>query len=161
MKKSKINFICSAAMIAALYVVLVFLFQPISFGGVQCRIAESLTILPYFTSSAVPGLSIGCLIANILGGADILDIIFGTFATTLGAILSYLLRKNKWLVPLPPILANTFIIPMVLKYAYMETTPLLLLGVSIFAGEVISAGILGMVLLFALNKYKHVIFRHE
>ena len=114
----KVAFITQAAAIAALYVVLVILFNYCSFGPIQFRIAEALTILPYFTPAAIPGLFVDCLLSNILGGAAIWDIIFGSIATLIGAIGTYVLRKNKWLAPLPPIIANTVIVPFVLKYAY-------------------------------------------
>lgn len=153
-QSKKILFMSQSAMIAALYVTLVFVFQPISFSGIQCRIAEMLTILPFFTPAAVPGLTIGCLLANIFGGADILDIVFGTLATGMASYVSYILRKNKWLVPIPPILFNTLIIPFVLRFAYMETTPLPLLALSIFIGQLLSCGVLGMFLLLSLEKYK-------
>ena len=92
MNKSNTAFLSQAAMIAAVYVVLTYVFAPFSFGEIQVRIAEALTILPVFTPAAVPGLFIGCLIGNILGGAILPDIIFGSIATLLGALrLSYLL----------------------------------------------------------------------
>ena len=115
MKNQKVTFMTQAAMIAAIYVVLTMVFAPISYGEVQLRIAEALTILPFFTPAAIPGLTIGCLIANILGGAILPDIIFGSIATLIGAIFTYALRNcNKFLAPIPPILANTVIVPFVL-----------------------------------------------
>lgn len=152
MKKSKILFITQTALIAALYVVLVVVFQPISSGAVQVRVAECLTVLPFFTPAAIPGLTIGCFLANLLSGSSIFDIVFGTLATFIGAIGSHLLRKYRFLVPLPPIIANMIIVPLVLKYAFAETMPLWLLALSIGAGELISCGVLGMLLLFALKK---------
>ena len=111
MKKEKtisVLFLVQSAMIAAIYVVLTIVFAPISFGQIQFRIAEALTILPAFTPAAIPGLFVGCLIGNILGGAILPDIIVGSMATLLGAIFTYLLRnRSKWLAPLPPIIANT------------------------------------------------------
>ena len=86
MKNKRTAYITRAAAIAAIYVVLVVIFNYWSFGPIQFRIAEALTILPYFTSAAIPGLFIGCLIANITGGAVIWDIIFGSLATLIGAI---------------------------------------------------------------------------
>ena len=154
MKKSKILFITQTALIAAIYVVLVIAFQPISSGAVQVRIAECLTILPFFTPAAVPGLTIGCFLANLLSGSSIFDIIFGTLATLIGAVGSHMLRRHKFLVPLPPIISNMIIVPLVLNYAFAETMPLWLLSLSIGAGELISCGVLGMVLLFALKKLK-------
>lgn len=106
-KGMSVKFITQAAVIAAIYVVLVVIFNYISFGPVQFRIAEALTILPYFTPAAIPGLFVGCIIANILGGAIVWDVVFGSIATLIGAIGTYLLRKHKWLAPVPPIVANT------------------------------------------------------
>ena len=112
MKNKGVVFTTQAAMIAAIYVVLTVVFAPFSFGSVQVRIAEALTILPAFTPAAIPGLFVGCLIGNILGGAMLPDIIFGTLATLIGAVFTYILRnQNKFLAPLPPIVANTVIIP--------------------------------------------------
>lgn len=156
--KNKTLFITQAALIAAIYVVLVFVFKPISFSNIQIRIAEALTILPFFTPAAIPGLAIGCLLGNFLGGADMLDIIFGTLATLLGATGSYLLRRNKFLVPLPPIISNTVIIPWVLRYAYGLTLPIPLMMATVGIGEVLSCGVLGIFLLLVLNQYRDVIF---
>lgn len=158
MRDKKILFITQAAIIAAIYVVLIYIFNPISFGPVQVRIAETLTILPYFTPAAVPGVTIGCFLSNLLTGQDALDVIFGTFATLIGAIGSYKLRHNKFLVVLPPIFSNTIIIPWVIKFAYAEATPIPLMMITVGLGEVVSIGILGMILLFALEKHKDVIF---
>ena len=115
MKMKKTTFITQGAVIAAIYVVLVFVFDYWSFGPIQFRVAEALTILPVFTPAAVPGLFIGCLIANITGGAVIWDIVFGSLATLIGAVGTYMLRKHPWAAPLPPILANTVIVPFVVK----------------------------------------------
>ena len=94
-KGMSVKFITQAAVIAAIYVVLVVIFNYISFGPVQFRIAEALTILPYFTPAAIPGLFVGCIIANILGGAIVWDVVFGSIATLIGAIGTYLLRKQS------------------------------------------------------------------
>ena len=157
----KVLFITQAAVIAALYVVLTYLaaFLGLSSGAIQVRFSEALTILPYFISSAVPGVAIGCLLANFLTGCAVLDIVFGTIATLIGGIGSYLLRKNKWLVPLPPIIANTLIVPWVLQTAYGVEDAYWYLMLTVGAGEVISCYLLGMILLFALDKHKKTIFR--
>ena len=159
MKNKKAVFITQGAVIAAIYVVLVIVFDYWSFGPIPFRVAEALTILPYFTPAAIPGLFIGCLIANILGGAVIWDIVFGSIATLIGAVGTYLLRKNKWLAPLPPIIANTIIVPWVLKYAYGSEGMIPFFMLTVGGGEIIVCGILGMLLLFALNKYRHQIFK--
>jgi len=162
MRKSRTAvFITRAAIIAALYVVLTLIFAPISFSEVQVRISEALTVLPYFTPAAIPGLFIGCLLANILGGAAVPDIIFGSVATLLGALGSYALRKNRVLVTIPPVIANTLIIPFVLRYAYGVNLPILLLMLSIAVGEVISCMGLGSLLITVLKKYRHVLFPDE
>ena len=150
------------AVIAAIYVVLTVLFAPISFGPMQVRIAEMLMILPLFTPAAVPGLSIGCIIANMLGVAIALDVIFGSLATLIGAWGGYLLRRNRWLVPIPPILSNALIVPFVLKYGYGFTEiPLPLMMVYIAIGEIIGCYILGEILGGVLLRYRSVIFRGE
>lgn len=157
----KVLFITQAAVIAALYVVLTYLaaLLGLSSGVIQVRFSEALTILPYFISSAVPGTAIGCLLANFLTGCAALDIVFGTIATLIGGIGSYLLRKNKWLVPLPPIIANTLIVPWVLQTAYGVEDAYWYLMLTVGAGEVISCYVLGMILLSALDKHKKTIFR--
>ena len=161
MKNKSILFMMQAAMIAALYVVLTFLFAPFSFGSVQVRIAEALTVLPYFTPSAIPGLFIGCLIGNLLGGAALPDIIFGSLATLIGALFTHLLRKqNKFLAPIPPILSNTIIIPLVLRFAYGMNLPIYYMTLTVGLGEIISCGVLGMILLTSLGKYRHKLFKN-
>lgn len=154
MKNKKVFYICQAAMIAALYVVLTFIANALHLanGNIQIRISEALTILPYFTPAAIPGLTIGCLLSNYLTGCYLLDIIFGSAATLIGAIITYTLRGKKWLAPVPPVLSNTIIVPWVLRVAYDmgDAIPYLMLTVGI--GEIISCGILGMLLLFSLEK---------
>lgn len=156
MKRAK--FITHSAIIASLYVVLTFIANllGIASGAIQVRLSEALTILPYFTPSAIPGLFMGCIISNLLTGAPAIDIIFGSIATLIGAIGSYGLKRYKWAVPLPPIISNALIIPFVLAYAYQieESIPYMMLTVG--AGELISAGILGMLLLTALTKHKDI-----
>ena len=150
------------AVIAAIYVVLTVIFAPISFGPMQVRIAEMMMILPMFTPAAVPGLFIGCIIANMLGGAIALDVIFGSLATLIGAWGGYLLRRNRWLVPIPPILSNALIVPFVLKYGYGFTEiPLPLMMVYIAIGEIIGCYFLGEILGGVLLRYRSVIFRGE
>jgi len=157
----KTLYLTQAAAIAAIYIVLVFVFQYSSFGPIQFRIAEALTVLPYFTPAAIPGVTIGCLLSNILFEADILDIIFGSLATLIAAVLSYRLRFNKFLVPVPPILVNAIVIPWVLRYAYFEADPIPFMMLTVGLGQLVSAGVIGMILLFALDKVKHVVFRNE
>ena len=161
MRDKKVLFMVQAAAIAAIYVVLTVLFAPFSFGEVQVRISEGLTVLPYFTPAAIPGLFIGCIIGNFMGGAIPVDIICGSLATLLGALLSYLLRKHKFLVPLPPIIANALIVPFVLYYGYGVNLPIPLMMLTVGIGESVSCGVIGMILLLALDRYKGIIFRTE
>ncbi len=167
MKNKNVAFLTQAAMIAAVYVVLTFIANAFGLANyaVQVRFSEALTILPYFTPAAIPGLFIGCLLSNILTGCALPDIIFGSVATLLGALGTYALRRHRWCAPICPILANTIIVPLILIYGY----GLLIEGLSVLqcfgyycltvgAGEVISCGILGMLLLFTLEKYRGTLF---
>ena len=161
MKNKKVQFLTPAAMIAAIYVVLTVMFQAISFGEIQVRIAEALTILPAFTPAAIPGLFIGCIIGNVFGGSILPDIIFGSLATLIGALCTYLLRKqNKYLAPLPPIISNTLIVPFVLRYAYGFNLPIAFMMLTVGIGEVISCGVIGMILYSSLAKHRNKIFKH-
>lgn len=155
----KVLFIVHASVIAALYVVLTFVANAFGLANyaVQVRFSEALTILPFFTPAAIPGLTLGCLLSNILTGCTLPDIIFGTLATLIGAVLTWLLRQNKWLAPVPPIVSNTIIVPFVLYYAY-GIRPLWFSFITVGAGEIISCGILGMILLNMLGRYRKYIF---
>lgn len=148
--------IAQGAAIAAVYVVLTLIFAPISFGEMQVRISEALTILPLFTSAAIPGLFIGCLLGNLLGGAIVWDVIFGSLATLIGAVGGYLLRKNRWLVPLPTVLSNALIVPFVLRYGYGVVLPIPLMMVYVAVGEIISCYGLGELLGTVLLRHKDI-----
>ncbi len=147
--------------IAAIYVALTMIFAPISFGPVQFRISEALCILPFFTPAAVPGLAIGCLLANIFCGAMLPDVVFGTFATLIGAAGSYAVRKYKWLVCLPPIISNSLIIPFVLRYAYGAEDMILYMMITVGIGEILAVGVLGNGLMLVLEQYKGLIFNRN
>lgn len=158
-KPFQVLFMAQAAMIAAIYVVLTVIFAPISFGQVQFRIAEALTILPVFTPAAIPGLFIGCLIGNIMGGAILPDIVVGSIATLIGAIFTYTLRNHsRFLAPIPPIISNTILVPFVLYYGYQINIPIPFQMLTVGIGEVISCGVLGMIVHTALSRYKDTIF---
>ena len=159
-KHLNVLFMAQAAMIAAIYVVVTLLVAPFAYGEVQIRLSEALTILPVFTPAAIPGLFIGCLISNILGGCILPDIIFGSLATLIGAVFTWQLRnRSKYLAPLPPIIANVLIVPFVLKYGYMVPLPIPLMMLTVGIGEVISCAVLGLILHAALSRYKGLIFR--
>lgn len=159
-KKHPAAFLAQAGVIAALYVVLTCLAAgfDLASGAVQVRISEALTVLPFFTPAAVPGLIIGCLLANTITGAVIPDIVFGTIATAVGAVGTMLLKKHPFLCTLPPVLSNALIIPFVLRYAYGIPGSIPFFMLTVGAGEVISCCLLGSILLHALQPVKKVIF---
>ena len=161
MKTTRVRFMTQAAMIAAIYVVLTIFISAFNLasGAIQIRISEALTILPAFTPAAIPGLFLGCLISNLITGAMLPDIIFGSLATLLGALGSYALRKWKWAVPVPPILSNMIIIPFILAYVYQIPGGVPYFMLTIGVGEVISCGALGMILYGTLAKYRNVLFK--
>lgn len=155
-----LKYFTQAAMIAALYVVLTFIANAfgLASGTIQIRISEALTILPYFSPAAVPGLFIGCILANTLTGCAFYDVIFGSLATLVGACGTRLLRKHRLLTPIPPILSNTLIMPFVLSYVYSLEGTIPFFMITVGAGELISCGLLGILLLFSLDKYRDFIF---
>lgn len=166
MKNQKVLFLTQAALIAAIYVVLTFLTNSfgLASGTIQLRLSEMLTILPFFTPAAIPGLALGCLLANFLTGSIIYDIIFGTLATLLGAAGTYLLRKHPVLCTIPPVIANMLSVPFVLRYAYgfvFEyrgtdwSVPFYMLTVGI--GEIICCCFLGGFLLRTLRKHRQLL----
>lgn len=157
----RVKFVVNAGVIAAIYVVLVMVFSFSSFGPIQFRVAEALTILPFFTPAAIPGLFIGCLIANFLGGAIIWDTIFGSLATLVAAYMSYKLRRNKWLVPIPPVVVNSIVVGLILKFGYGIPDGLFLLMGSVFLGQMVAVFGLGMILLKALMPFKNIFSDQE
>ena len=146
----------TAGIIAALYVVLTIISATLglSSGVIQFRISEALTVLPYFTPAAIPGLFLGCLIANILSGSIVVDVIFGSVATLIGAIGSYILRKYKYLVALPPVISNMVIVPFVLKYAYHLDDAMWFMAITVGIGELVCCCGLGNMLLYSADKIK-------
>lgn len=157
MKNKQVLPMVQAALIAAMYVVLTWLANifGLANGAIQVRFSEALTILPYFTPAAIPGLFVGCIISNTITGAAVWDILFGSLATLIGALR----HISKWLAPLPPILANILVVPQVLRIVYGAPDSIWYLTATVGIGEVISCGILGMILLFALQKNANQIFQ--
>jgi uncharacterized membrane protein len=157
----KVLFLTQAAMIAAIYVVLTLVFAPFSYGEIQVRVSEALTILPFFTPAAIPGLFLGCFFSNLLGGSILLDVIGGSLATLIAAIFSYLLRRHKYLVALPPIVVNILVVPFILYYGYQVNLPVPFMMLTVGIGQIISCGILGNLVLGVLERHKVHIFKQS
>ena len=156
----KVLFMTQAAAIAAIYVVLTTIAAgfDLASGAIQVRFSEALCVLPFFTPAAIPGLAIGCLVANTLTGAMLPDIIFGTLATLIGAIFSYLLRKHRFLCTLPPVISNMIIIPPILHFVYKYPGGIPFFVLTVGIGEAVSCVILGSILLTAIIPVRHYIF---
>jgi uncharacterized membrane protein len=156
----KTAYITQAALIAAIYTVLTMIAAgfDLASGAIQVRFSEALTIMPFFTPAAIPGLTLGCLLSNILTGCALPDIIFGTLATLLGALGSYALRSNRFLCAIPPIVSNALIIPFILTYAYHIPGGIPLFMLTVGTGELISCMGLGQILLQALLPFRGRLF---
>ena len=163
MKKNQTLYIVQAGIIGALYVVLTAFAQgfELASGAIQCRFSEALTILPFFTPAAIPGVTIGCLISNLILGNAALDIVFGTLATLIGCLGTYALRKHRILCSLPPVISNALIIPFVLRYAYGAEDLIPFMMLTVGAGEIITCMIFGEILLNALFPARRVIFADD
>ncbi|HOJ09142.1 MAG TPA: QueT transporter family protein [Clostridiales bacterium] len=155
-KNKSLRFITEAAVIGAIYAVLTIVFSPISYGLFQVRIAEALTVLPAFTPAAIPGLFIGCIISNIIGGNGPLDIIFGSLATLIAAILSYKMPK-RYLVPLPPVLVNAVVVGIMLSYI-LKVSVLVAMG-WVALGQAVACYGVGYILMMQLEKYRSKLFK--
>lgn len=150
------KYLAEASVIAAIYAVLTIVLAPISYGAVQVRISEALTVLPFFTPAAVPGLFVGCIAANLLSPYGLPDLIFGSLATLIGAAGSYMLRKKPALVSLPPVISNGIIVGVMLYYVYEVPVPLFVQMLYVVAGEMIACYAVGYPLMKYLNKYKGI-----
>jgi len=159
-KNQRVTFVTRAAMIAAVYVVLSTIFAPLGTKAIQVRFAEALTILPIFSSAAIPGLFVGCMIGNALSGAILPDVIFGSLATLIGAIGTRKLGKvHPVLGTVPPILANTITVPLILRYGYGDPLPIPYMMLTVGIGEILSCGVLGMILYSTLKPRANKIFK--
>ena len=154
MKHSNTQIITFGGVIAALYVVLTLIANAfgLASGAVQVRISEALTILPVFTSAAIPGLTVGCVLANLITGCAPWDVVFGSLATLLGAAGTRLLKEKPVLAWIPPVISNMAIIPIVLQRVYGVPDAWWYLVLTVGAGEVISCGILGLLLYHSVKK---------
>ena len=160
-RKANVLYLTQAGLIAALYTVLTVVIGAFGLanGAIQFRISEALCVLPFFTWAAVPGLTLGCLISNLITGCLWQDVLFGTLATLLGALGARCLRRFPWLVPLPTVFSNTVIVPFVLAYAYGMEGGVAYLMLTVGVGEILSAYVCGLALLYAVKPYGTQIFR--
>lgn len=153
MKLSNAQKVAFGGVIAALYVVLTIVANALGLasGAIQVRFSEALTILPVFTATAVPGLTVGCLLANLITGCALWDVVFGSLATLIGAAGTRLLRKKPMLAWIPPVISNMVIVPIVLQQVYGVPDAWWYLVLTVGAGEVISCGILGLLLYHSIK----------
>ncbi|MBE5796555.1 MAG: QueT transporter family protein [Clostridiales bacterium] len=141
--------LCVSAVIAALYAALTMLLRPISFGSVQLRISESLTLLPVLMPQAIPGLFVGCLIANLFSPVGVLDIIFGSLATLIAACGTWYFRRMPILAAACPVVANGVIIGLLVQSTSNWPLPLTMCVIAL--EEAVSVA-LGFALIAALKR---------
>ena len=148
----------TGGLIAALYVVLTVLAAQFNLasGAIQVRFSEALTIMPVFTVAAVPGLAVGCVLANLLTGCAAWDVVFGSLATLIGAVGTRLLKDKPLLAWIPPVLSNMAIIPIILIKVYAVPDAWWFLVLTIGAGEALSCGVLGLLLYKALKNVPQI-----
>ena len=154
MRKNYALQVATGGMIAGLYIVLTIIAAAVGLasGVIQVRISEALTILPVFTGAAIPGLTVGCVLANLITGCAVWDVVFGSLATLIGAVGTRLLRKHPYLAWIPPVVSNMAIVPIVLQKVYGATEAWWYLVITVGIGEIISCGILGLLLYQAVRK---------
>ncbi len=154
MKNNTAMKLAFGGVIAALYVVLTLVANAfgLASGAIQVRISEALTILPVFTTAAVPGLTVGCVLANLITGCAPWDVVFGSLATLIGAAGTRLLKDHPYAAWIPPVVSNMAIVPIVLQQVYGVPDAWWYLVLTVGAGEVISCGVLGLLLYKAASK---------
>ena len=151
MKKSLV-YLARAAVIAALYFALSVAFNAIAFGPVQFRVSEILVLLPLIFPEAIPGLTIGCFFTNFFFSPfGVFDMVLGTLATLIGAVGTYLLRRRPLLATLPPIIANTLLVPLI--FVLNDASSIYYISMfEILASQIITCIVLGLPFTFALKK---------
>ena len=153
--------LAQGAIIAAVYALLTIFLAPISSGLIQCRVAEAMSVLPFFTVSAVPGLFIGCLIANLLTGAPIYDVAFGSLATLIAAFITYKMRNHtsKYLAPLPSVVVNALVVGWLLTNVYQVGVSFWVAAGYVAVGQAIACFALGIPLLKLLERFRGKLFQ--
>ena len=152
----KTKYLIQAAVIAAVYAAITLLLAPISYGPMQVRVSEALTVLPFFTPAAIPGLFVGCFLANLISPYGVVDLVCGSLASLIAASLSYKLRSKPFLVPAPPVVINGIVIGAMLYFAYSVPMPLLACMGWVAVGQLIACYVLGYPLLCYMKKYKRI-----
>lgn len=137
------------ALIGSLYVALTMMLAPISYGPIQVRVSEALTLLPWLWPEAIPGLFLGCAAANFFGGFGLIDVVFGSFATLAAAFLTRLM-PNRWLAALPPVLVNALVVGYYLSF--LAEMPFYLTFTYVALGQAVACGALGVPLLTFLHR---------
>lgn len=144
--------LAKTAVIAAGYAAITLILAPISFGPVQLRLSEVLTCLPIFMPSSIIGLTLGCVISNMVCGYGMLDIILGSLATLIGALGTRAFRKKPLIAMLCPVLSNALIVGPMLFFAAPESSALLFNVLTVGLGELAACVILGLPLIKILKK---------
>ena len=148
--------IAEAGIIAALYIVLTMISAALGLSSyaIQCRLGEALCLLPVLTPAAIPGVTIGCFIANLFTSGSIFDIVIGALATFIGALGAYLLRNGKlrYLSSLPTVLANAVAVPIILRLMNVPDILYLYTAITVAIGEVISCTVLGGILVKIIER---------
>ena len=159
-KKFTVRDLAQGAIIAAVYALLTMFLAPISSGLIQCRVSEAMSVLPYFTFSAVPGLFIGCVIANLLTGMAAYDVIFGSLATLLAAYITYWMRNrvSKYLAPLPSVVVNALVVGWLLTYVYQVGVTFWVAAGYVAIGQAIACFALGIPLMKLLERFRGKLF---
>ena len=152
--------LAQGAIIAAVYALLTIFLAPISSGLVQCRVSEAMSVLPYFTFSAVPGLFIGCLLANLLTGAPIYDVVFGSLATLIAAFITYKMRNtvSKYMAPLPSVVVNALVVGWLLTYVYQVGATYWAAVGYVAIGQAIACFALGIPLMSLMERFRGKLF---
>lgn len=164
-RNRSLRFIVQSSIIAAIYITITLIIAPISSGLTQLRVSEALTLLPCFTPAAIPGLFVGCFLANLITGAFWLDIIFGSLATLMAATLTYFIYKyikaplNKWLAPLPPVMVNAFVVGWILFAVYDVGVPYWHCAISVGIGQFLACYAIGLPFMSLLEKHRAKIFK--
>lgn len=154
--KSRSLYLIQAALIAAVYAALTIALGYLSFGPIQFRIAEALTVLPAILPASIPGLFVGCILANLLGGFGPVDIIFGSLATLIAALATYYLRKQRFIFPLPPAIFNGLIVGSYVYLLFDKTYPWILTILFIAISELVICYGLGLPLITFIKKNRFI-----